>query len=348
MTDRAMRAVVVNAFGPADVVTIGTVPEPVPGEGEVLIEVRAAPVNYVDLVVISGKYQFTPPLPFVPGKGPAGIIAACGPGVTGLSIGQRVLAMAEQGGYAERAVARSDQCYPLPASMSFSEAASMSLAYDTAWFALRERARIEPGETVLVLGASGAVGLAAVQLAKAMRARVLAGIGRPQHAATVRAAGADAVVDLSADDLRESLREQVIAATGGSLADIVLDPLGGDVFDAALRAVAWCGRLVVIGFAAGRIPSVKANYLMVKNIEVSGLQISDYRKRRPARVAECYRELFAFHDAGLIRPPATIELPLDRAAEALGLVHDRATNGRRVILLPHPVADGSRAATSRQ
>jgi NADPH2:quinone reductase len=329
-----MRAAIVHQFGPIETVQIGECPRPAPGPNEVLVEVHAAPVNYVDLVVISGAYQFLPSLPFVPGKGPAGVIAACGASVQGLTVGDRVLAMAEQGGYAEYVCAKADQCHRLPDTMTFTAAASMSLAYDTAWFALRERARIAAGETVLVLGASGAVGLGAIQLAKAMGARVLAAVTRPDRAAAVTDAGADAVVDLSRSDLRESLREQVKAANDGRLADIVIDPIGGDAFDAALRAVAWCGRLVVIGFAAGRIPSVKVNYLLVKNIEVSGLQISDYRKRRPDRVAECFRELFDFYRAGKLHPPATIALPLDRAAEGLAAVRDRTNAGRRVVLLP--------------
>jgi NADPH2:quinone reductase len=183
--------------------------------------------------------------------------------------------------------------------------------------------------------------LAAIQLAKAMGARVLAGVSRAGRAAIVTEAGADAVIDLSGPDLRDALREQVKAANAGALADIVIDPVGGDAFDAALRALAWCGRLVVIGFAAGRIPSVKANYLLVKNIEVTGLQISDYRKRRPARVAECFQDLFAFYSAGLIRPPATIGLPLERAAAGLALVRDRKADGRRVVLLPPGVMPGA-------
>ena len=169
-----------------------------------LIDVKAAPVNYVDLIVITGRYQFLPTLPFVPGKGPAGIVRAVGANVTGLKVGDRVLAMAEQGGYAEQVAVAANQCYRLPPAMSFVEAAAMSLAYDTSWFALRDRARVRPGETVLVLGASGAVGLAAIQLAKAMGARVLAGIARPEKAAVVMEAGADAMVDLSGDNLRDS------------------------------------------------------------------------------------------------------------------------------------------------
>ncbi|MBO0739587.1 MAG: zinc-binding dehydrogenase, partial [Alphaproteobacteria bacterium] len=219
-----MRAIVVDRFGPPERLRVGEVGEPVPRPDEVLVRVDAAPVNYVDLLMVGGTYQFLPSLPFIPGKGPAGTLTALGGEVTGLQVGDRVLAMAEQGGYAEMVTVRADQCYRLPSSMSFTEAASLSLAYDTAWFALRERARLETGETVLVLGASGAVGHAAVQLAHAMGARVLAGISRPSRAALVRSAGADAVIDLSAADLRESLRAQVYAVTDGCGADIIVDP----------------------------------------------------------------------------------------------------------------------------
>jgi NADPH2:quinone reductase len=312
-------------------VTPEEVPAPSPGTEQVLIDVAVAPVNYVDLVVIAGRYQFLPALPFIPGKGPAGVVRAVGPGVTGLKVGDRVLAMAEHGGYAEKIAVAAAQCYRLPDAMPFAQAASMSLAYDTAWFALRERARYVEGETVLVLGASGAVGFAAVQIAKAFGARVLAGVRRPEHADHVRLAGADAVIDLSVPGLHDGLREQVRAANGGRLADIVLDPLGDTVFDAAIRAVDWCGRLVVIGFAAGRIPQIKVNYLMVKNIEVSGLQISDYRKRQPAKLARCFAELFALYGAGAVRPPEPAIYPLERVVAALAAVRDRSSHGRVVL-----------------
>jgi NADPH:quinone reductase len=330
-----MRAALVQAFGPIDWVTTEQVPAPVPGRDEALIDVAITPVNYVDLVMIAGHYQFLPPLPFIPGKGPTGVVSAVGPGVTGLRVGDRVLAMAELGGFAEKVAVAANQCHLLPDAMPYAHAASMSLAYDTAWFALRERARYVRGETVLVLGASGAVGLAGVQIAKALGARVLAGISRPENAGRVREAGADAVVDLSLPDLYDSLREQVRAANGGRLADIVLDPLGDSVFDAAIRAVDWCGRLVVIGFAAGRIPQVKVNYLLVKNIEVSGLQISDYRKRQPAKLARCFAELFALYKAGSLRPPEPVMYPLESVVAALTAVRDRTARGRVVLDLHH-------------
>jgi NADPH:quinone reductase len=273
-----------------------------------------------------------PARPFIPGKGPVGVVSALGPDVTAPRIGDRVLAMAEEGGYAELVALGADQCYCLPPRMSFLEAASLSLVYDTAWVALRERARLAPGETVLVLGALGGVGRASVQLARAMGARVLAGISRPEKAALAREAGADAVIDLSREHLRDTLREQVWAATDGRGADVILDPLGGDVFDAALRALAWCGRLVVIGFAAGRIPTVKTNYLLVKNIEISGLQVSDYRKRRPVLVAACFAEIFELYGEGRIKPAAEV-FPLDQAGEALVAVRDRHLAGRAVLRL---------------
>jgi NADPH:quinone reductase len=328
-----MRAIVVDEFGGPKQLRVAEVATPLPGRGEVLVEVHAAPVNYVDLLVVGGTYQFLPARPFIPGKGPAGVIRACGPGVSDPKVGDRVLAMTEEGGYAEAVAVPAGQCYRLPARMSLSAAASLSLVYDTAWFALRERGRLQPGETVLVLGASGGVGQAAVQLARAMGARVLAAIARPEKAATVTAAGADAVIDLSRADLRDALREQVHAATDGRGADVILDPLGGEVFGAALRALAWQGRLVVIGFAAGTIPSLRTNYLLLKNIEISGLQISDYRTRRPRLVAAAFNEIFALFEQGKIRPAAATEFPLERAGAALAAVRDRRIDGRAVLRL---------------
>jgi NADPH2:quinone reductase len=328
-----MRAVVVDEFGPPERLRLSEMPPPWPGAGEVLVEVHVAPVNYVDLLVVGGTYQSLPARPFIPGKGPVGVVTALGPDVTAPRVGDRVLAMAEEGGYAETVAVRADQCYRLPPRMSFVDAASLSLVYDTAWFALRERARVAPGETVLVLGASGGVGRAGVQLARAIGARVLAGISRPERAATALAAGADVVIDLSSEKLRDTLRDEVWATTGGRGADVILDPLGGEMFAAALRALAWCGRLVVIGFATGHIPAVKTNYLLLKNIEVSGLQVSDYRKRRPGRMAVCFAEIFELYEQGRIKPAAVQVFPFDRAGAALAAVRDRRLAGRAALRL---------------
>jgi NADPH2:quinone reductase len=326
-----MRAVIVREFGPVEQATIGEFPKPVPGPHDILLEVDATAANFVDTLVIGGTYQFLPALPFVPGKLPAGTVAEVGSAVKTLEAGDRVLAMAEHGGYGEFVAVPETQCFKLPAKMSFVDAAAMALVYDTSWFALRDRARYQAGDSVLVLGASGGVGLASVQLAKAMGAKVLAGISSPDKADIVRQAGADAVVDLSRPDLRDSLRAQIHAETNNRGADIILDPVGGDVFDAALRALAWRGRLVVIGFASGRIPTIKANYLLVKNIEVTGLQISDYRKRMPGQLAACFQEIFALYEAGKIKPAATTVMPIDKFATALADIRDRKARGRIVL-----------------
>ena len=330
-----MRAAVVTEFGPILSHKLGSLPDPVPAAGEVLVTIKAAAVNFVDSLVVTGKYQFLPERPFAPGKLPAGVVTALGAGVRNLTIGDRVLTLAEQGGYAEQVVVTARDCFKLPDSMSFVDAASMALVYDTAWFALRERARIRKGESVLVLGATGGVGLASVQLAKALDAKVLAGVANPAKASLARDAGADAVIDLSKENLRDSLRGQVFQNNGGNGVDIVLDPIGGDAFEAALRALAWRGRLVVIGFASGRIPTVKANYLLVKNIEVSGLQVSDYRKRAPELMAQCIDEIFALYEAGKLKPAPTVTRPLEDFAQALQDVVDRRIAGR-VVLVPNP------------
>lgn len=326
-----MQAVVVREFGPIEDLTLGELPQPKPGANEVLIRVHATAVNFVDLLVIAGKYQFLPERPFAPGKGPAGVVVSVGAQVSGFKVGDRVLAMAEHGGYGEMVSIAEDQCYSLPESMPFIDAASMSLAYDTSWFALRERARYKEGDVVLVLGASGSVGHATVQIAKALGAKVLAAISSPEKADLVREAGADAIIDLSVDNLRDNLREQVYAANDGRGADIVIDMLGGDIFGAALRTVAWRGRVVVVGFATGEIPTIKANYLLLKNIEVSGLQVSDYRKRMPELMAECFAEIFSFYETEKIRPAPATAMPLENIVQALSMVRDRTANGRIVL-----------------
>ncbi|MEX2617835.1 MAG: NADPH:quinone oxidoreductase family protein [Alphaproteobacteria bacterium] len=329
-----MRAVVIHEFGDAGDVPLGTLPDPAPGPDEVLVRIHAVAVNFVDLLVMEGKYQFLPDRPFAPGKLPCGVIEAVGSAVTAFRPGDRVQTMAEHGGYAELVAVPQDQCLHLPDTLSFTDAASMALAFDTAWFALRDRARIRPGESVLVLGATGAVGNAALQLANAWGARVLAGASSPDRMDDVLRAGADAAIDLSRKNLRDDLRAQVHAANDGNGVDIVIDPLGGDIFDAAIRALAWRGRLVVVGFAAGRIPEIRANYLLLKNIEVSGLQVSDYRKRDPDQMAVCFAELFSLYESGNLIPAASETFPLDRYRDALTRMRDR-TAGKRLVLQPN-------------
>ena len=326
-----MRAVIVREFGPVEEAELGEFPTPEPAPNEILLEVHATAANFVDLLVIGGQYQFLPDLPFVPGKLPAGVVVELGSSVKSLKVGDRVLTMAEQGGYGEFVAVPESQCFKLPDKMSFVDAAAMALVYDTSWFALRDRARFRMGDTVLVLGATGGVGLAAIQLAKAMGAKVLAGVSSWDKADIARDAGADVVIDLARSNLDESLREQVYEVTSRRGADIILDPVGADVFDAAIRALAWRGRLVVIGFAAGRIPTVRTNYILLKNIEVTGLQISDYRKRMPGQMAACFQEIFGLYDAGKIKPAPTTILPIAQFATALADIRDRRARGRIVL-----------------
>ena len=245
--------------------------------------------------------------------------------------GDRVVAMAEQGGYAELTPIHRNNCYRIPDSLSFADAASMTLVYDTAWFSLVERGRFEAGETVLVLGASGGVGLAALQLVKALGGTALAGIANPEKADLVTDAGADHIIDLSVDDLKDSLRHQVYAVTDKRGADVVIDPLGDEYFEAAIRSVAWRGRMVVIGFAAGRIPTLKANYLLVKNIDVGGLQISDYRRRRPDLTEKCFAQIFDLYEAGKIKPLPSEKMPLTDFRAGLEKVQNRSVRGRVVL-----------------
>jgi NADPH2:quinone reductase len=328
-----MRGIVVRAFGSIDHLTIGELPDPSPRSDEIVVAVRATAANFVDILTIGGVYQFKPNLPFIPGKCPAGVVHAVGSNVREFKPGDRVLALAEEGGYGDLCLTTESRCIHIPQAVSFIDAASMSSVFDTAWFALRERAKMEPGETVLILGASGGVGLAAVQLARAFGGQVLAAISNPSKADLVRNAGAHAIIDLGREDLREDLRVQVLNATDGRGADVVLDMLGDKIFDAAIRAVAWSGRLVVIGFAAGYIPTVKVNYLLVKNISVCGLQVSDYRRRTPAKAATCWSEIFALYEAGKIRSLPTLVRPLTCCSEALIALRDRTARGR-VVLTP--------------
>jgi NADPH2:quinone reductase len=326
-----MRAVVVREFGALENAKIGEAPDPTLGRNEILVQVHATAVNFVDTLMVGGSYQSLPPLPFIPGKLPAGVVTAVGADVTTHKAGDRVMALIETGGFAEFAIAKPSFCIPLPATVAFTDAASMSSVFDTAWIALHERARLQSGETALVVGATGGVGLAALQLAKAASATALAGITNPAKADLASEAGADAIIDLTQPDLHDGLRAQIHAAAGGRSADVVLDMLGGDMFDAAIRALAWRGRLVVIGFAAGRIATLKTNYLLLKNISVSGMQISNYRQWAAQETAACWAELFRLHAEGLIKPLPTTVWPLERAPEALRALRDRSARGRIVL-----------------
>ena len=303
-----------------------------PGAGEVVVAVSAAEVNYPDILVIEGKYQVRPPLPFSPGKAAAGVVEAVGDGVRGLRPGDRVAAQVEYGAYAEKLRAPAANCYPLPEALSFDQGAALGLVYQTAHFALLDRARLEAGESVLVLGASGGIGTASAQLAKALGAgQVIAGVLGSENARVALRVGADCVVDLGMDDLRDGLRDEVRKLTDGRGVDIVIDPVGGPATEAALRCLAWRGRIVIIGFAAGAIPRIAANYLLVKNISAVGLQWSDYRERDPGWVARVQDQIFALASAGKIDPYISRIMPLERYADALSLLRDGRAQGKIIL-----------------
>ncbi|UIF90038.1 NADPH:quinone oxidoreductase family protein [Cupriavidus sp. UYPR2.512] len=328
-----MKAIVIQEFNEPEHLSIGELPDPVPPADGVLIEVRAAAVNYPDLLVVRGKYQVLPDRPFAPGKDAAGVVRAVGSNVKAFRPGDRVVAQLEYGAFAELVSANADSCFRIPDAMSFEDAAAMGLVYQTAYFALVERGGYKEGETVLVTGAAGGVGSAALQIVKGLGGTALAGVSGAAHAKIAKDMGADAVIDLAAPNLRDALRDQVRAATVNHGADVLLETLGGDVFDAALRAMAWCGRAVVIGFAAGRIPEIKANYLLVKNISVGGLQWSDYRERQPAKVHAVQEKLFKLYEQGALKPPIAAVLPLARAGEALAKLASGQAAGKYVLTL---------------
>jgi NADPH:quinone reductase len=335
MTARSIRAVRVHELGAIGNGRIEQIPEPVAGPNEVLVDIHAVAANFVDVVTIEGRYQFQPALPYIPGKGPAGIVRAVGADVAGIEVGQRVVAMAEYGGYAEAVTVDHRQVHRLPDSLDFAGAATFSVSFDTAWMALRDRARFTPGDSVLVLGATGAVGGATIQLAKAMGAsRVLAGLVSPERLdPTPLADLVDGRVDLGRPNLAESIRDQVFDLTDGTGVDIIVDSLGGDSFDGGIRSLAWRGRYVVVGFASGRIATLKSNYVLLKNIEVSGLQISDYRKRMPDLVAQGFSEIFTLVDGGAITVPPHRIMPLEAWTEAMEAIKARRAD-RRLVLEP--------------
>ncbi len=327
-----MRAVIVHDYGPFRSAGVETVDDPVPGPGEVVIDARAIGVNYPDMLVIEGRYQFLPPLPFSPGKEVAGVVSAVGPGVTRFRPGDRVMAQREYGTYAEKTLSPEATCYRLPEPMGFEEGAALGLAYQTSYFALVERAAFREGETVLVTGASGGVGLAAVAIAKALGATVVAGVTSTEKGELARRHGADHVINLAAPKLRDSVREQVYAAVGKRGVDIVLENVGGEVFDGALRALAWCGRMVVVGFASMQLPDIKANYLLLKNISAVGLQWSDYREREPHRVRRVQEALYALYLEGRLRPLVSATFPLERFADALACFAARRVRGKMILV----------------
>jgi len=328
-----MRAVLIREFGNRGAVAVEEIDDPVPGPGEVLVDVKAAGVNFTDLLSLDGKYQNLPPLPFTPGKDASGIVASVGDGTTLVSPGDRVIAHVNDGALAERVIADERLCFRLPDKMDFETAAAMGLPYQTAYVALVLRGGLKADERVLINGASGGVGLAAVAIAKALGATTLAGLTTPSKGEAIKQWGADAIIDLTADNLRDSLRDQVMAATDNAGVDLVFDLVGGAPFDASMRAIAWSGRVVVSGFTTGTIPTVKTNYLLLKNIAVVGMAISSYFDRRAPEIAIAQAAIFDLWKEDKVHPHIMARFPLDEFAKAIALIEDRKIVGKAVLVM---------------
>tara|TARA_R110002124_G_scaffold15491_5_gene67310 strand:+ start:233 stop:1234 length:1002 start_codon:yes stop_codon:yes gene_type:complete len=329
-----MKAVVVRTFTDYDKAEVAEIDAPIPGAGEVVVDLEASETNYPDILYIEGKYQKLPPFPFSPGLAGAGRVSALGEGVDSLSLGQKVLVLPQFGTFAEKVSAPASFCFPVPDAMSSETAASFGLVYQTAYFALTDRAQFKPGETVLILGATGGVGMAAVQLARALGAsRVIAATRGETNADFLKEIGADAIVDVSGADMHAALKDGVMSATDGHGADVVIDPVGGAVSAAAIRAMAWCGRLVVVGFASGDIPQFKANYLLLKNISVSGVQWTDYRARQTDRVHAAQAQMFDLWTQGKLSPRITKVLSLENYAVALKALKEGRARGKIILTI---------------
>ena len=322
-----MRAVLCSEWGPPGALSVAETPGPTPGPGEVRIAVAACGVNFADTLIIAGQYQEKPAFPVSPGMEIAGTVAACGDGVEAVAPGDRVLAVLDYGGFAEQAVARAGDVFRLPDGMDFETAAGFPVVYGTAYGALSWRANLQAGETLLVLGAAGGAGLAAVEVGKAMGATVIAAAGGAEKLALARGHGADHAIDYRSQDLRARVKE-VAPARG---CDVIFGPVGGDAFDAALRCVAWEGRIVVIGFASGRVPQVPANILLVKNCAALGFYWGSYRRRDPARHRAAFDALFGWYREGRLKPHVSHRFPLEHAAEALETLAGRKSTGKVVL-----------------
>ena len=323
-----MKAIVCNEFGPIETLALEERPDPVPGAGEILIEIHAAGVNFPDGLMVRGEYQVKPPRPFTPGSEVAGIVRVLGDGVTGFAVGDRVVALPGIGGFAEQVVALASRTLKLPDGMDFETASGFMLVYGTSLHGLADCGRLRAGETLLVLGAAGGVGLAAVEIGRAMGARVIAAASSDEKLALAKAHGAEIGINYVTSDLKTELKR---IAPGG--VDVVYDPVGGALTEAAVRGLAWGGRLLVIGFAAGEIPKLPLNLLLLREGEAKGVFWGTWTAREPAAHAAAVKRLFDWVASGELKPHVSGAYPLERTSEALAEVMNRRVQGK-VVLVP--------------
>lgn len=303
---------------------------PTPGAHEVLLEIKAASLNFPDILIVQNKYQLKPPLPFVPGAEYAGVVRALGAGVTHLQVGQHVACLSGTGGFATHTLAPAALCLPLPDGFHFVDAAAFIMTYATSHHALVDRAQLKAGETLLVLGAAGGVGTAAIQIGKALGARVIAAASSADKCALCTSLGADATIHYAQENLRDALK----ALTGGKGPDVVYDPVGGDLTEAAFRSIAWRGRYLVIGFAAGQIPALPLNLALLKGASIVGVFWGDFAKREPAANSAMLQELVGWYADGRIKPVIDSVMPMADLKQAYARMGSRAVQGKLVMVNP--------------
>jgi len=322
-----VKAVLCRQFGPPDSLVVEELPSPKAGAGEVVVAVKAASVNFPDVLIIQNKYQFKPPLPFSPGSEFAGVVKEVGAGVHAVKPGDKVIAFSTYGAFAEEVKIEASRLIALPEKMDFLSGAAFLLTYGTSDHALRDRGALRAGETLLVLGAAGGVGLAAIEIGKALGAQVIACASSEDKLQVCRAHGADATINYAAEDLRERIK----ALTAGRGADVVYDPVGGPYSEPAFRSIAWRGRLLVVGFAAGEIPRLPLNLALLKGASVVGVFWGDFARREPKQFSNSVRQLGSWFHEGRLRPHVSRTFPLEQAGEALKLLAARQVKGKIVL-----------------
>lgn len=323
-----MRAMICRAWGEVEDLRLDNISPPIPGPDEVLINVKATAVNYADAIMVAGRYQTKPPFPFSPGLETAGVIAQCGTNVTRFKPGDRVMAILAYGGFAEQATAPATETFAIPDDMSFEEAGAFPIAYFSSHVAIRWQGRLAPRETLLVLGAAGGVGLTAVEIGKAMGARVIAGASTSEKLTAAQEHGADEIINYSQEDLKA----RVLELTHDAGVDVCFDPIGGDLFDPALSSLGWGGRILLIGFVGG-VQHIPANRLLVKNRSALGCSLRHYRWNEPDKLRQSVDELMQWYIEGRLKPCVTHTLPLERSVEAIRLLTGRKAHGKVIITL---------------
>ena len=319
-----MKAIVCKTYGPPENLVLEEIDDPVAAENEAVVQIYSASLNFPDGLQIQGKYQFQPPMPFTPGSEVGGIITSVGAGIQDFSVGDRVMATPGIGGLAEQVAVKADGLRKIPDSMDFKTAAGFAMIYTTSYYALKQRAQLQAGETLLVLGASGGVGLAAVELGKLMGAKVIAAASSDEKLDFVNRLNPDALLNYGDGELKERLKE----LTGGTGADVIYDPVGGDLFDQSCRCINWNGRLLVVGFASGRIPEYKANLALLKGSSMVGVFLGRFRKEEPAEYEKNFAELLDMYDAGKLKPIITESFAMTDFVDAFNVFTERKVMGK--------------------